>query len=82
MGYESRRYQKGLTPLQIQDKFALPTTPKYIAEVKLNAGDTIRMGEANPIFGASGGGTQFDLMGQYIGEFKEIVNLTDWSIAR
>ena len=73
---------KGLTPAQIQDKFALPTTPKYIAEVKLNAGDTLRMGEANPIFGFDGGGTQFDLMGQYMGEFNEIGNLTDWSIGQ
>ena len=73
---------KGLTPAQIQDKFALPTTPQYVAEVKLNAGDTLRMGEANPIFGSDGGGTQFDLIGQYIGEFNEIGNLTDWSIGQ
>ncbi|MGC6175852.1 hypothetical protein [Lacrimispora sp. 38-1] len=73
---------KGLTPLQIQDKFALPATPKSVAEVKLKAGDTIRMGEANPIFGSGGGGTQFDLMGQYIGEFNEIGNLTDWSLMK
>ena len=73
---------RGLTPIQIQDKFALPTTPKYVAEVKLNAGSTIRMGEANPIFGAEGGGTQFDLMGQYIGEFNEIGNLVDWSLGQ
>ena len=73
---------RGLTPTQIQDKFVLPATPKYVAEVKINAGNTIRMGEANPIFGSGGGGTQFDLMGQYIGEFNEIGNLEDWSMGR
>lgn len=36
---------KGLTPLQIQDKFALQATPKSVVEVKLKAGDTIRMGD-------------------------------------
>ena len=39
---------KGLTPEQIQQKFALPSTPKYIGEVKLKAGSNIRMGEVNP----------------------------------
>ena len=63
---------KGLTPEQIQQKFALPSTPKYIGEVKLKAGSNIRMGEVNPNYGFNGGGIQFDLKGQYIGEFKEI----------
>ena len=39
---------KGLTPEQIQQKFALPSTPKYIGEVKLKAGSNIRTGEVNP----------------------------------
>ena len=39
---------KGLTQEQIQQKFALPSTPKYIGEVKLKAGSNIRMGEVNP----------------------------------
>ena len=42
---------KGLTPEQIQQKFALPSTPKYIGEVKLKAGSNIRMGEVNPNYG-------------------------------
>ena len=66
---------KGLTPEQIQQKFALPSTPKYIGEVKLKAGSNIRMGEVNPNYGFNGGGIQFDLKGQYIGEFKEIGSL-------
>ena len=57
---------KGLTPEQIQQKFALPSTPKYIGEVKLKAGSNIRMGEVNPNYGFNGGGIQFDLKGQYL----------------
>ena len=53
---------KGLTPEQIQQKFALPSTPKYIGEVKLKAGSNIRMGEVNPNYGFNGGGIQFDLI--------------------
>jgi hypothetical protein len=44
-----------------------------------NAG-MLTEGGANPIFGSSGRGTQFDLKGQYIGEFNEIGNLIDWSL--
>ena len=73
---------KGLTPEQIQQKFALPSTPKYIGEVKLKAGSNIRMGEVNPNYGFNGGGIQFDLKGQYVGEFKEIGSLVDWSMGK
>ena len=73
---------KGLTPEQIQQKFALPSTPKYIGEVKLKAGSNIRTGEVNPNYGFNGGGIQFDLKGQYIGEFKEIGSLVDWSMGK
>ena len=73
---------KGLTPEQIQQKFALPSTPKYIGEVKLKAGSNIRMGEVNPNYGFNGGGIQFDLKGQYIGEFKEIGSLVDWCMGK
>ncbi|WP_025729730.1 hypothetical protein [Heyndrickxia ginsengihumi] len=60
---------KGLTPSQIQDKFALPTTPKFVADVELDAGTRIRTGTVNPLFGFKGGGQQFDLMGQRVGNF-------------
>lgn len=70
---------KGLTPLQIQEKFALPQLPKYIGEVTLPKGSTIRAGEVNPLFGRKGGGFQFDMMQQRIGEFKELGKITDWS---
>jgi hypothetical protein len=60
---------QGLTPQQIQNKFALPTTPKYVTDVILEEGTQIRTGIANDLFGFDGGGTQFDLMGQYVGNF-------------
>ncbi|MBC1728832.1 LXG domain-containing protein [Listeria seeligeri] len=69
---------EGLTPTQIKDKFALPNTPKYVGEVALPKGSNIRMGEVNPLFGNKGGGIQFDLKGQFIGEFKELGEITEW----
>jgi hypothetical protein len=59
----------GLTPQQIQNKFALPSTPKYVTDVVFESGTTLRTGTANGLFGFDGGGIQFDLMGQYIGDF-------------
>ncbi|MBC1726186.1 hypothetical protein HB981_06660 [Listeria seeligeri] len=70
---------KGLTPLQIQEKFALPQLPEFIGEVTLPKGSTIRAGEVNPLFGSKGGGFQFDMMQQRIGEFKEIGKIIEWS---
>ena len=63
---------RGLTPSEIKDKFALPNIPKYVCDVELEAGTHIRMGEVNPLDGwGSGGGTQYDLIGQRIGNFKK-----------
>jgi hypothetical protein len=59
----------GLTPQQIQNKFALPTTPTHVTDVVLDAGTQLRTGTANSLFGFEGGGTQFDLMGQRTGQF-------------
>lgn len=56
--------------IKTQNKFALPNTPKYICDVELEAGTHIRVGEVNPLFGFEGGGTQYDLIGQRIGDFK------------
>ena len=62
---------EGLTPLEIQNKFALPNTPNYLCDVELEAGTHIRVGEVNPLDGwGNGGGTQYDLIGQRIGNFK------------
>lgn len=52
---------KGLTPSQIQNKFSLPSTPKFVVDVELEAGTRIRTGTANSLFGFDGGGQQFDL---------------------
>lgn len=59
----------GLTPAQIQAKFALPNLPNQVTDVVLEAGTKIRTGVVNPLFGHQGGGIQFDLMGQRVGEF-------------
>ncbi len=60
-----------LTAEQIKDKFALPATPRYKTDVKIQpSGTKLRTGEVNPLEGwGRGGGTQYDLMGQRIGEF-------------
>lgn len=70
---------RGLTPLQIQEKFSLPQLPEYIGEVTVPKGSTIRAGEVNPLFGSKGGGFQFDMMQQRIGDFKEIGKIIEWS---
>ena len=61
----------GLTPQEIQNKFALPNTPKYICDVNLEAGTRLRTGEVNPLFGFDGGGQQYDLIinGKNVGAF-------------
>ena len=62
---------KGLTPKEIQAKFALEYEPKFIGEVELKAGDTVRLGEVGPNFGFDGGGQQYDLIinGKNVGTF-------------
>ena len=61
---------EGLTPSQIKNKFALEYEPKYICNVEIPAGSTVRYGIANKIINwGNGGGTQYDLMGQFIGKF-------------
>ena len=61
----------GLTPQEIQNKFALPNTPKYICDVNLEAVTRLRTGEVNPLFGFDGGGQQYDLIinGKNVGTF-------------
>ena len=53
---------EGLSPQQIADKFALPEVPTGITSVTPPAGTRIRVGEVNPNFGGTGGGTQFQLL--------------------
>ena len=61
----------GLTPQEIQNKFALPNIPKYICDVNLEAGTRLRTGKVNPLFGFDGGGQQYDLIinGKNVGTF-------------
>lgn len=61
---------KGLSPIEIKDRFALQNVPIFICDVELPKGSKIRFGIANgiPQWG-DGGGVQFDLMQQMIGEF-------------
>ncbi len=61
---------EGLSPKEIQDKFALPQTPCKMCDVTLPKGTQMRTGLCNPLDGwGKGGGTQFDLMGQRVGTF-------------
>lgn len=61
---------EGLTPEEIQDKFALPQKPVKVCDVALPKGTQLRAGLCNPLEGwGKGGGVQFDLMGQKIGDF-------------
>ena len=69
---------KGLSPKEIQIKYALPYEPVYVGEVRLKAGDNIRLGEAASNFGFKDGGIQIDLKQQFIGEFKALGKISDW----
>ena len=73
-----------LSPLEIQQKFALKTTPTHVVDVTLPEGTQIRMGEVNPLeaWGKKGGGTQFDLMGQRVGEFDNARRIEDLKIKK
>ena len=42
--------------IKLQNKFALPNTPKYICDVNLEVGTRLRTGEVNTLFGFDGGG--------------------------
>lgn len=52
---------QGLTPAQIQQKFALPFTPTHIVSENLPAGTTIRIGMAGQNNFGSGGGMQVNI---------------------
>ena len=62
---------KGLTPVEIQKKFALPRTPKYICDVELEKGTHLRVGEVNLLEkDASEGAMQYEQIGQNAGSIK------------
>ena len=60
---------KGLTSMQIQNKYALPFEPIYICDVFVEPHQRLRVGYANRLYGFKGNGLQFDLMDQWIGRF-------------
>ena len=68
---ETKAIAQSGTKAEIRDKCALPNIPIYICDVELDSGIHLREGEVNPINGwGKGGGIQYDLMGQRVGEFK------------
>lgn len=52
----------GLTPQQIQSKYALPELPTFMSEVHVPAGTQIRTGTVNPVFDGVGNATQYELL--------------------
>jgi hypothetical protein len=68
---------EGLTPKEIQERFALPYEPELKSKLVLNPGERIRFGVVNENYGSKGGGLQFDLIGVEveINRFKEIGEL-------
>ena len=61
---------EGLTPDEIRDRFALPAVPAFRVDVVLPAGTLLRRGICNSLEEwGNGGGIQYDMMGERIGEF-------------
>lgn len=59
-----------LQPDEMRDKWALPALPLYRVDVLLVDGIHFRAGLAAPVAGwGEGGGIQYDLMGEKVGEF-------------
>lgn len=67
---------EGLTPQQIQSKYALRENPSFMSEVHVPAGTRVRTGKVNPVFGGAGNATQYELL-QRLPEsvFKNTVEL-------
>ncbi len=59
---------EGKTPVEIQKLYSLPNTPTHVVDVAVPEGMQMNMGKAAPVakWGATGGGVQFDLKGQYL----------------
>ena len=54
----------GLTPAQINSKFALGYEPQYYCYVNINSGTQMYTGIVGPNYGLPGGGIQYDIFGQ------------------
>ena len=68
----------GLTPKQIQSKYALFFVPTNICDVYIKAGTKIRVGVTSSLYGMVGRGLQFDLNQQRIGEFYNLRSINTW----
>jgi hypothetical protein len=63
---------QGLTPKQIQQKYALPSLPTHRSNAKIGSGIRIRAGKVGPNFGFGGGNTQYELLDRVENAFTNI----------
>ncbi|NNE64672.1 MAG: hypothetical protein HKN34_11365 [Gammaproteobacteria bacterium] len=63
---------KGLTPKQIQQKYALPNLPTHRSKATIPEGTRIRIGKVGPNFGFKGGNIQFELLDRVEDAFSNI----------
>ena len=67
---------KGLTPQEIQAKFALPNVPTRVADAQIPNGAVLRSGIAGENIWGPGGGTQYQIMQGKVG-FDNVRPLTN-----
>ena len=53
---------KGLTPKQIQQKYALPNLPTHIVNAQIPKGTKLRAGKVGANYGSQGGNVQYELL--------------------
>jgi len=53
---------KGLSPLEIQRKYSLPSVPTQITDVNIPPGTTIRRGLTNSNLGGNAGAVQYEIV--------------------
>lgn len=53
---------QGLSPEQIQSKYALPEVPTYMSDVYVPSGTRVRTGIVNPVFDGVGNAIQYELL--------------------
>jgi filamentous hemagglutinin len=54
--------KEGLSPEEIARKYSLPAVPKYITDVNVPAGTSIRTGRVESNFGGNQGAVQYQLL--------------------
>jgi len=73
---------RGLTPLQIKEKLALPTFPTHISHLKVPKGTKIRRGLANSVFDGTAGAMQYEIVGAELKEVKKWVTKKSVPLSR